>query len=77
MVTLILVVHHGVDEDADGNDGNAADSGDGDSDSDECTFAEVGTENFFFPSRANLKRMVVVHQLATTVFFILLKWLFF
>ena len=59
MLTMMIIhiygdIDFGADEDADGNDGNAADSGDGDSDSDECTFAEVGIENFFSPSRANL-----------------------
>ena len=72
MLTMMVIygdIDFGADEDAD--------TGDGDSGSDKCTFAEVGTENFFFPSRANLKRKVVVHHVATTLFFILLKWLFF
>ena len=72
MLTMMVIygdIDFGADEDAD--------TGDGDSGSDKCTFAEVGTENFFFPSRANLKRKVVVHHIATTLFFILLKWLFF
>ena len=59
MLTMMIIhiygdIDFGADEDADGNDGDDADSGDGDSDSDECTFAEVGTENFFSPFKKPL-----------------------
>ena len=71
MLTMMIIhiygdIDFGADEDADGNDGDDADSGDGDSDSDECTFAEVGTENFFSPFK---KPLFLQEQICTIFFF--------